>query len=138
MPESGIRSSHGPETAHTPALVPSTAQPVPRFEVLAFSEPVLSASAVQNIESALRELRDLQPVAIDCQQLQQVTAAGLSALLELGRSTTGMRELALTQLSRALTLVAVQAGLSERFSIYATTEACLRSFERAETSSCAP
>ena len=124
MPESGIRSSLAHGTT--------------RFGVLVFSDPVLSSSAVQSIESALREAHDLLPVAIDCQQLRAVTAAGLSALLELGRAATGMRELALTQLSRALTLVAVEAGLSERFSIYATTEACLRSFERVEASSCAP
>jgi anti-anti-sigma regulatory factor len=124
MPEPGIRSSLERGTA--------------RFGVLSFSDPVLSASAVRSIESALREAHDLRPVAIDCQQLTTVTAAGLSALLELGRSATGMRELALTQLSRALTRVAVESGLSERFSIYATTEACVRSFERLEASSCAP
>jgi len=150
MPESGI-SSLGPGTAHAPAaLEPSAARGPGGFTLLAFPERVLSASAVQNIESALREVHDLRPVAIDCRELGEVTAAGLSALLELGRSATGMRELALTQLSRALTLVAVECGLSERFSIYATTEACLHSFARAveaggcsaheqkEASSCAP
>jgi anti-anti-sigma regulatory factor len=124
MPESGIRSSLACGAA--------------RVHVLALSDPVLSSSAVQRIESALRDAHDLLPVAIDCQRLSTVTAAGLSALLELGRSASGMRELALTQLSRALTLVAVESGLSERFSIYATTEACVRSFERPEASSCAP
>ena len=124
MPEPGIRSSLACETA--------------RFVVLAFSDPVLSAAAVRSIESALREAHDLHPVVIECQQLTSVTAAGLSALLELGRHAGGMRELALTQLSRPLTKVAVESGLGERFSIYATTEACLRSMERVEASSCAP
>jgi anti-anti-sigma regulatory factor len=136
MSDSGFRSSQLRSPAEEPRA--STTSATARLHVLAFSEPVLSSSAVLRIESALREAHDLLPVAIDCQQLTTVTAAGLSALLELGRSSTGMRELALTQLSRALTLVAVESGLSERFSIYATTEACLRSFERIEASSCAP
>jgi anti-anti-sigma regulatory factor len=108
------------------------------MRVLAFSDAVLTSASVHVLEAALREVRDALPVALDCQQLREVTAAGLSALLELGRHSTGHRELALTQLTRALTLVAIESGLSERFSIYATTEACLRSFERAEAASCAP
>jgi anti-anti-sigma regulatory factor len=71
-------------------------------------------------------------VILDCQVVTRVTAAGLSALLELGRSAEGLQTLALTRLSRPLTLAAVQAGLAERFAIYATTEACLQALSRDE------
>jgi ABC-type transporter Mla MlaB component len=110
----------------------------PRASLLAFASPLLTSAAVQGIELALRSERTALPVAIDCQRLREVTAAGLSALLELGRSSSGLRELGLTQLSRELTLVAIAAGLSERFSIYATNEAWLRGVERVEVSPCAP
>lgn len=108
------------------------------IRVLSFPGPLLSAEAVAAIEGALREQPDAAPVVLDCQHLTEVSASGLSALLELGRSASGMRELGLTQLSRALTLMAIQAGLAERFSIFATNEACMRSFAAAGSASCAP
>ncbi|MEY4514962.1 MAG: hypothetical protein RLZZ450_7084 [Pseudomonadota bacterium] len=110
----------------------------PHASTLAFTEPVLTSAAVQHIEHALRAQRNALPVAIDCRPLVAVTAAGLSALLELGRSSGGLRELSLTELSRELTRVAIEAGLSERFSIYATTAAWQRSVERREVGPCAP
>jgi anti-anti-sigma regulatory factor len=106
--------------------------------VLCFSEPLLTAHAVARIAEALRDEqepaahastareRGLSPVVLDCAALAEVSAAGLSALLELGRSNIGMRELALSGLTRALTLTAVQAGLSERFTLYTTREAAVR------------
>jgi anti-anti-sigma regulatory factor len=103
---------------------------------LSLPGPLLTAAAVLDVERALRAERDGRPVAIDCSALVGVTPAGLSALLELGRSAAGLRTLALTQLSRGVTLTAVQAGLGERFTIYATQAACLRAFARAEAESC--
>lgn len=132
MPELGSQGfSDVPSSEHAPRVSPLALQ-------LAFVDTVLSAAAVQQIEQALRAVRNREPVAIDCQRLRSVSASGLSALLELGRSNGGLRELALTALSRELTLVAIEAGLSERFSIYATSEAWLRAIERREASSCAP
>lgn len=129
MPELGIQRFSD---------VPAPEQPT-RTSPLAFVDPVLSAEAVQRIERLLREVHNTEPVAIDCEQLREVTAAGLSALLELGRSSGGIRELALTTLSRALTLCAIEAGLSERFSIYASSAAWQRATEQPrEPSPCAP
>lgn len=132
MPELGSQGfSDVPSSEHAPRVSP-LALP------LAFVDTVLSAVAVQRIEQALRELRNREPVAIDCQRLRTVSASGLSALLELGRSNGGLRELALTTLSRELTLVAIEAGLSERFSIYATSAAWSKALERRAVSPCAP
>lgn len=111
--------------------------PVSGIRQLSFSGPTLTVTAVLDLERALRAEGDACPVAIDCSALVRVTPAGLCALLELGRNSAGLRELALNQLSRALMLTAVQAGLSERFTIYATQAACLQAFARAEPVSCA-
>ncbi|HEX5661836.1 MAG TPA: hypothetical protein VFX59_31810, partial [Polyangiales bacterium] len=46
--------------------------------------------------------------------------AALAALIELGRSQSGIREVSLSGLSRAFTLTAVQAGLAERFTLTAS------------------
>ena len=111
--------------------------PAAGIRVLSFSDPVLTSAAVSEVERALRSAdapRDARPVILDCQTVTRVTAAGLSALLELGRSAGGLQTLALTRLSRTLTLAAVQAGLAERFVIYATPEACLHELSRAEPS----
>jgi hypothetical protein len=108
------------------------------IRVLRFSNSILSAGAVESIDRSIRELGDARPLVLDCALLTEVTPAGLAALLELGRNATGFREIGLAQLSRPLTLAAIEAGLSERFSIFATTAACVRSFERAESPSCAP
>ncbi|MDB4977021.1 MAG: hypothetical protein JWN48_5362 [Myxococcaceae bacterium] len=103
---------------------------------LAFSEPVLTSEAVEQIDTVLRAERDPRPVLIDCQALTSVTAPGLAALLELGRSASGLRELALTQLTRPVLLAAIQAGLAERYAIYATNQACLIDLSPAETAPC--
>jgi anti-anti-sigma regulatory factor len=106
--------------------------------VLSFSGSRLTASAVQRLEQTMRGERDNCPLVLDCAGLDEVTPAGLAALLELGRNATGLREIALAQLSRPLTRAAIEAGLSERFSIYATVAACTRSSSGQEPSPCAP
>jgi ABC-type transporter Mla MlaB component len=93
------------------------------IRVLAFSESVLTGAAVAKLEQALRAARDTCATVLDCSALRQVNPAGLAALLELGRNVEGIQELALAGLDRALTLSAVQAGLAERFAIYASTAA---------------
>lgn len=113
-------------------------EPVSGFRQLSFPGPILTATAVLDLERALRAERDGRPVAIDCAALVGVTPAGLCALLELGRHAAGLRELSLNQLSRGLMLTAVQSGLCERFTIYATHAACLSAFARAEPVPCAP
>lgn len=111
--------------------------PASGIRELSFSRPELTAAAVQELDHALRSDGAAGPVAIDCSALISVTPEGLSALLELGRQAGGLRQLALNQLSRGLTLTAVQAGLSEHFLIYATQAACLHAFSRVEPVSCA-
>ncbi len=75
---------------------------------------------------------------IDCSRLVTLTPAGLTALLELGRSTGEAARLALAGLSRPLTLAAVQAGLAAHFAIYANAAAFAHASRRAENSPCAP
>jgi ABC-type transporter Mla MlaB component len=113
--------------------------PGPGIRVLAFSDSVLTASAVASLEGALRDARDTTDTVLDCSALRQVTAPGLAALLELGRHAEGLQALALAGLDRTLMLAAVQAGLAERFTIYTTTAAFLhdRSADAGDPS-CAP
>ncbi|MDB4987818.1 MAG: hypothetical protein JWN04_2996, partial [Myxococcaceae bacterium] len=108
------------------------------IRALAFSTPLLTRDAVAELERTLRAERDARPALLDCHALTEVDAAGLAALLELGRAASGLRELALTRLSRTLLLAAIQAGLAERFAIYLTNEAGMRSLSSHETAPCEP
>ncbi len=105
--------------------------------VLSFADPLLSPAALARLAPALSGERDGCAIVIDCSALSTVTPAGLTALLELGRTTAAPGALALAGLSRALTLAAVQAGLAEHFAIYANVAAFTRARERDETSPCA-
>jgi hypothetical protein len=96
---------------------------LPGIRVFALTEPVLTSAAVASVERALRADRTLAPTVIDCAPVASVTPSGLAALLELGRASEGAHELALAGLGRLPTLMAVQAGLAERFAIYASVAA---------------
>jgi anti-anti-sigma regulatory factor len=94
--------------------------------VLVVKERRLARAHVERLVAELRNIRGAAAIAIDLGVVEGVTPDALAALIELGRSQAGIRELALTGLSRALTLAAVQVGLAERFSIYASAEAFTR------------
>lgn len=87
--------------------------------VFAVSETHLSVALVARLSRDLRALQGDAPVELDLRAVHSLEPDGLAALIELGRSQGGVRELALTGLSRALTLLAVQAGLAERFTVHA-------------------
>lgn len=79
----------------------------------------LSDREVQRVATELATLRT--PVVLDCHALANVTAAGVAALLELGRRRP--EGLVLAGLSRALTRTAVQARLARFFAIYVSSDA---------------
>lgn len=114
--------------------------------VLSLEDPVLSPTAVARLRAALDREPSDHPVLIDCAALRDVTPAGLAALRELGLAGQARAggPLALSGLSRALTLTALQAELSTAFAIYLSVAAFTQSAtERApaETMSevaCAP
>jgi hypothetical protein len=87
--------------------------------VFSVQERHLSPAAVAQLVSALRGAQGSAPVVLDLRAVETVAPEAMAALIELGRSQSGVRELSLAGLSRAFTLAAVQAGLAERFSIRA-------------------
>jgi anti-anti-sigma regulatory factor len=85
--------------------------------VIAVSEPNLSSALVAKLAAELRAAGGAAPAVLDLRTVQTVEPAAVAALIELGRSQNGIREVCLSGLSRALTLTAVQAGLAERFTV---------------------
>jgi anti-anti-sigma regulatory factor len=87
--------------------------------VFAVSETLLSSALVARLANDLRAAEGTAAIVLDFSAVQAVEPNGLAALIELGRSQGGVRDVALSGLSRALTLGAVQAGLAERFTVQA-------------------
>ena len=94
---------------------------------------LLTAQLVAQLTQAVQDAHTQSAFVIDAQQLTGVTPMGLSALLELGHRTltrTPPQPLALAGLSRALTRTAIEAGLAQRFGIFASVEAFVRAHAR--------
>jgi anti-anti-sigma regulatory factor len=87
--------------------------------VFSVSEKELSSARVAQLATELRATEGAAPVVLDLRAVQAVEPQAVAALIELGRSQSGLRDVTLSGLSRGLTLAAVQAGLTERFSVQA-------------------
>ncbi len=85
--------------------------------VFAVPEKHLSSALVAKLAHELRAMDGSGPATLDLAAVKTLEPEAVAALIELGRSLGGVREVALAGLSRALTLAAVQAGLAERFTI---------------------
>jgi len=123
------------------------ADPALAVRVLSLSGPLLTRASVAQLAAELATAArgdaadDLRPLALDCAAIEGVTPDGLAALLELGARTAEAaptRPLALTGLSRALTLTAIQAELPSRFAIYVDRDALARARDVSRESVCAP
>jgi ABC-type transporter Mla MlaB component len=96
--------------------------------------PRLTAQQVTKLTQDLQATHTGAPRLIDCQNVNAVTPAGLSALIELGAQlaeTPATRGIALAGLSRALLQVALDVGLAAHFAIYESAEAFARAQARA-------
>lgn len=101
--------------------------------VVSLQSELLSVADVQRLARELAQRGD-EPLeadsVIDCSALTGVTPAGLAALHELGRSSSGT--LALAGLSRALLRTAVEARLAQHFELYASVAAYTGAHEPSE------
>jgi anti-anti-sigma regulatory factor len=85
--------------------------------------PLLDAAQVAKIAHAVRAMGELAWLVIDCRGVTEVSAAGLSALLELGQASTPLRSLALAGLDKTLTRVAIEVRLAAHFAIFKDVQA---------------
>jgi hypothetical protein len=69
---------------------------------------------------------------VDCSKIEALTPEGLCALIELGSRLSGVWQVALAALPRVFLRHAIEVGLAERFSIYASVAAAERALGELE------